>query len=315
MPGSFDEAVRGCKYVIHTAAPVIMSCPQRLAFSKIVWPTVRGMENVLAAVNRADSVERVVVTSSIAAVVGDWDERGKGHVFTEEDWTLNFSPDFAYGMSKTLSEWAAWAICAQQQRWSLVVINPAVVVGPPLAANKLSEAVVSTQYMLNSRLPIVPLIGFPTVDIADVAAAHTIAMVKRAASGRHILCERGVLLPEDVQWLRREFPQYSSPLPLVVLPFWLTLIIGWLFGLISPVALRAQYGKKPHMSSAKARRELGLDLIPYERSMRDMVARMETLDMLTPRRRGGGPGRAADTGREEKGDASQQLAAAKQHEQ
>ena len=44
--------------------------------------------------------------------------------------------------------------------------------------------------------------GFPTVDIADVAAAHTIAMVKRDASGRYILYERGVLLPEDIVWMR-----------------------------------------------------------------------------------------------------------------
>ena len=102
MVGQYLTQLKCRRYVIHTAAPVIMSCPQRLAFSKIVWPTVRGMENVLAAVNKADSVERVVVTSSIAAVVGDWEGRGKGHVFTEEDWTLNFSPEFAYGMCAAL---------------------------------------------------------------------------------------------------------------------------------------------------------------------------------------------------------------------
>ncbi|GAB4819940.1 hypothetical protein N2152v2_006986 [Parachlorella kessleri] len=273
------------------------------------------MQNVLAAVNKADSVERVVVTSSTAAVLGDGDERGKGHVFTEEDWTLNFSPDFAYGMSKTLSEWEAWSIYAQQKRWSLVVIIPATVVGPPLAANKLSEGVTSTQDMLNGRLSMFPPIGFLTVDIADVAAAHTIAMIKKEASGRYILCERGALLTENVQWMRQEFPQYSSsPLPLIVLPFWLALIMGWLLGIISPVTLRALYRKTPGISSAKARRELGLDLIPYERSMHDMVARLEALGMVTPRRMKGGPERTPGLAREGKVAASQQLAAAKQHE-
>ncbi len=44
--------------------------------------------------------------------------------------------------------------------------------------------------------------GFLTVDIADVAAAHTTAMIKKEASGRYILCGRGALLTENIQWMR-----------------------------------------------------------------------------------------------------------------
>ena len=43
-----------------------------------------------------------------------------------------------YFKAKTLSEWEAWALAAQQQRWSLVTICPSWVLGPPIAANKHS---------------------------------------------------------------------------------------------------------------------------------------------------------------------------------
>ena len=39
-------------------------------------------------VNATPSVRRVVLTSSVAAVYGDPDERGQHHLFTEADWAL-----------------------------------------------------------------------------------------------------------------------------------------------------------------------------------------------------------------------------------
>ena len=63
-PGSFDEAVRGCGVVFHTASPFQMSVedPQK----DLVEPAVQGTRNLLAAVNAAKSVQRVVLTSSCA---------------------------------------------------------------------------------------------------------------------------------------------------------------------------------------------------------------------------------------------------------
>ena len=49
-----------------------------------VRPAVRGTENVLNAVGKSDSVKRVVVTSSCAAIYGYPSD--KDGVFTEEDW-------------------------------------------------------------------------------------------------------------------------------------------------------------------------------------------------------------------------------------
>jgi dihydroflavonol-4-reductase len=71
----------------------------------LIKPAVQGTENVLSAVNATPSVERVVVTSSTAAVFTDATERGKGHVFTEQDWNISATPSrFPYFYSKKMAE-------------------------------------------------------------------------------------------------------------------------------------------------------------------------------------------------------------------
>lgn len=121
---SLEAAVKGCSYLIHTASPVIMTPPKgqargRLCLSlvllaiarirsvrlqqdpasnrvslasqereKLINPAITGVENALNAATKSGTVKRVVLTSSVAAVVGDNWERGANHVFTEADWNL-----------------------------------------------------------------------------------------------------------------------------------------------------------------------------------------------------------------------------------
>ncbi len=50
---------------------------------QLVGPAVEGTENVLGSVNRCPSVQRVVLTSSIAALYGDPWDKGKDHLYSE----------------------------------------------------------------------------------------------------------------------------------------------------------------------------------------------------------------------------------------
>ncbi len=71
----------------------------------LIKPAVMGTENVLNCVNATACVERVVVTSSTAAVFTDGTERGEGHVFTEADWNITATPvKFPYFYSKKMAE-------------------------------------------------------------------------------------------------------------------------------------------------------------------------------------------------------------------
>ena len=88
-----------------------------------------------------DSVERVVLTSSCAAIYGDADEceHAPNNTLTEAIWNNTSSPSHQpYSYSKTIAEREAWKLADTQMRWSLVVINPPVVLGPTVSGKSTS---------------------------------------------------------------------------------------------------------------------------------------------------------------------------------
>jgi hypothetical protein len=44
--------------VIHTAGVVSLNAPKKLAYLQVIEPTLRGIEHLLSAVNKAESVEK-----------------------------------------------------------------------------------------------------------------------------------------------------------------------------------------------------------------------------------------------------------------
>ena len=168
-PGSFDAAVAGCRYVIHVASPVLPRIPPGKGQELLIEPAVRGVENVLAAVAKSLSVEAVVVTSSIGALLGDNDEKGRGVAFTEADWAQTTSAErLPYNHSKRQAERRAWELHdAQPQgghRWRLATILPGFVVGPPASPDVPAEGVAFAKDLLTGRFwPAFPHAGFPFV--------------------------------------------------------------------------------------------------------------------------------------------------------
>lgn len=80
--------------MVHTASPVVMAVKKSEGMARIITPAVEGVRNVLGSATRVGGVRRIVMTSSVAAVVGDNFERGPDHVFTEDDWDLLATDDF-----------------------------------------------------------------------------------------------------------------------------------------------------------------------------------------------------------------------------
>ncbi|KAL3717131.1 hypothetical protein ACJRO7_008675 [Eucalyptus globulus] len=130
--GSFASAVNGCEAVFHTASPVLLSAsdPQR----ELVDPAVRGTLNVLRACAKFPSIKRVVITSSMAAVVYTGRPLTSG-VVLDKTWFSNPAiceeSKLWYQLSKTLAEKAAWDF-TNENGIDLVVINPGHVIGPLL---------------------------------------------------------------------------------------------------------------------------------------------------------------------------------------
>lgn len=137
----FDEAVKGVDAIEHTASPFHFNVTEP---DELIRPAVAGTRSVLeSALKHGSSVKRVVVTSSVAAIL---EMVPDAPVFTENDWN-NLSvqeietkgkgasvPDM-YRASKTLAERAAWAFVEENKGkigFDLVVINPPMVMGPVL---------------------------------------------------------------------------------------------------------------------------------------------------------------------------------------
>ncbi|KAI8471770.1 MAG: heme peroxidase-related protein [Monoraphidium minutum] len=284
--GAYDEALSGCSAVMHTASPYFLDCPPGKEEEMLIGPAIKGTENVLASVNRAQGITRVLVTSSIVGVWGDPDERGKGHVFTEDDWNRIAHPKrYPYFYSKMKAEERAYEMEREAGgRWSLVTLNPGVVWGPPVGKREDGESVKQMIDLLSGALwPWAPTLGTAVVDVRDVALAHCLALIKPAAKGRYLLVnqERGwYLLPDAARILKRSGAYARKWLPPMSPDYYGLCVFGPIMGCPVPIT-KATFKKRPLVSTAKAGRDLGItEWIPMQRSVLDMAEDLSAKGMV-----------------------------------
>ncbi len=266
--GSYDAAAQDCELVMHTASPFIIGGFAD-ANEALVRPAVEGTRNVLETCNRTASVKRVVLTTSIAAVFGDNQDlrKIKGGVFNEEHWNTSSSVAHQpYSYSKVAAEREAWKIAKAQQRWDLVCINPAFVLGPSLTKVSASTSIETIQNLGSGKLRAgVPRLLFSLVDVRDVAKAHILAGDTPGANGRHIIAAREASLLDMAKILARKFPKY--PFPKMEVPK----LAAWLFGPISSGISRkfvsTNVGWPLKLDNSRSKRELGLKYRPIETTL------------------------------------------------
>ncbi|TDR31806.1 NAD-dependent epimerase/dehydratase family protein [Hydromonas duriensis] len=258
--GDYDEAMKGCQVVFHTASPFVLNVqdPQK----DLVDPAVLGTRNVLESVNRCPSVERVVLTSSCAAIYGDNIDVANtpNNILTEEIWNTSSSLQHnPYSYSKTLAEAEAWKMAEAQNHWRLVVINPSLVIGPGINPNATSESFNLVRQFGDGRAKMgVPKFYIGVVDVRDVADAHVRAAFLPNAQGRHILSGHDTNLAEMAACLLPKFGN-SYPIPKRILPKWLVWLVGPLADkTFTREIIRRNVNIPWHADNSKSRRELGL---------------------------------------------------------
>ena len=274
--GSYDAAMAGCGTVFHTASPftVDVKDPQK----ELVDPAVKGTRNVLEAANRTKSVDRVVVTSSCAAIYGDNIDctKAPGGVLTEAVWNTSSSLEHgAYSYSKMLAEKAAWEIANKQDRWQLVAINPTLVVGPALQSKPTSESFSLVKQMGDGTLKMgSPRFGFGLVDVRDLAYAHLAAGFSDKANGRNIISGHESDLYEVSQLLKDKYGA-DYPLPRGVAPKWLVWIMApFAGGGMTRKIVSRNINIPWRGDNSKAKRELGVTYRPLQETMEDMFQQM-----------------------------------------
>ncbi|XP_054796680.1 phenylacetaldehyde reductase-like isoform X2 [Prosopis cineraria] len=207
--GSFDQAVEVCEGVFHTASPVAfyVKDPQ----TELIDPAVKGTLNVLKSCAKSPYVKRVILTSSLAAVVYNGRPMTP-EVVVDETWFSN--PDicrenkFWYALSKTLAEDAAWKF-SKENSIDMVALNPTVAIGPLLQPS-LNESSAAVLNIINGAKTF-PNLSFGWINVKDVANAHIQAFEISSASGRYCLVETTLHYSDVVKILLELYPTLQLP--------------------------------------------------------------------------------------------------------
>jgi nucleoside-diphosphate-sugar epimerase len=270
--GSFAQAMEGCTVVFHTASPFTLNVedPQK----ELIDPAVKGTENVLQQAQKTPTVQRVVLTSSCAAIYTDASDTAQAPEggLTEAHWNETASLEYQpYSYSKTLAERRAWELAQAQQQWELVTINPSFVLGPALQKGDVTSESYNVLRQLGdgTMKQGVPRMGIGLVDVRDVAEAHYRAAFTPAAQGRYITSGHNTDFLEIAQQL---LPRYgdSYPIPRKALPKWLLLLIGPMVDKsFSRKMIRRNVNVPFRVNNQKIKKELDLNFRPMRETVED----------------------------------------------
>jgi nucleoside-diphosphate-sugar epimerase len=270
----WQQAVEGCTYVLHVASPFPAAQPKDP--DELIVPAREGTLRVLRAALDA-GVERVVLTSSVAAIAGG--AKGPGPL-TEQDWTELETPGLSpYVQSKTIAERAAWDLVRERgQEERLAVVNPGAILGP-LLSDDPSFSLQAIQRLLDG-MPGVPRIGFSFVDVRDVAALEVAAMTAPEAGGeRFIAVDEFRWMAEVAATLRERLGPAAAKVPTRTAPNLLVRALALFDPSVRTIS--NQLGKKLAYSSEKSRTKLGWTPRPVEQSILDTAESMIEKGLVT----------------------------------
>lgn len=252
----WDKAMEGVRYLQHTASPFVLTMPKDK--NELVGPAVAGTERALHAALKS-GVERIVLTSSMAAIAYGHDKT-RTAPFTADEWSqIEARPQNAYIESKTRAERRAWEIMdAAGRHDDLAVINPSVILGPLLDEDEGTSAVLIKRLM-NGSIPAAPRIPITCVDVRDVAEAHLLAMTRPEAGGKRFpMGESALHFIDAAMLLREHYPKHR--IPRFEIPDWLVRLYGLFDRDVRDNVGELGYAKRLDSSAAIAL--LGHDLIP-----------------------------------------------------
>jgi dihydroflavonol-4-reductase len=258
-------AMRGARTVFHVAGRVSYQPSQRAEIERV---NVGGTEAVVGAA-RAEGIETLVVTSSIAAIGGSAARRS-----ADEDapWDPRLDRQ-AYASSKRRAERLALAAASDAMR--VVAVNPSVVVGwPDPGVSAGGRRIIA---FLEGRVRGLIRWGFNVVDVRDVAEGHVLGCERGRSGERYILGGENLTLEQFAAVLAeisgRPGPRWVVPRPLA----WLAALgheASCALVRRPPVVTREmlRYARRwAFYDSGKARRELGYNPRPVREALSGAV--------------------------------------------
>ncbi len=265
----WSDALAGVDVLMHTASPFPGEQPDDP--QELIRPAVDGTMRALKAA-KAAGVERVILTSSVAAVYKDPSASSTASL-DEHNWTdPNASNVTAYEASKTLAERAAWDFVADNPEMKLTTVNPGGVLGPALDAN-YGTSLELLERVLDGTDPMVPNLTFSFVDVRDVAKIHVAAMDRPESIGERYIAVAGMMsMPEAAKMLAAEFP--DRKIATRVAPDWLIKFMARFMPVLKSLA--DSLGRTSTVDGSKAAKEFGFDYIPVRQATLDAARFIDT---------------------------------------
>jgi dihydroflavonol-4-reductase len=274
-PETLAAAVAGCRYVFHVAADYRLWVPDAAAMRRV---NIDGTLALLAAA-RAAGVERVVYTSSVAAL----GLRTDGLPADETTPVDVAHLAGVYKRSKYDAEQVVKQLAAAGQE--IVIVNPSTPVGPgdvkPTPTGKM------VRDAANGKMPAYVDTGLNVVHVDDVADGHWLALQHGRRGESYILGGQDLFLRELLAMIAR---QRHRRRPLLRLPIAPLMPLAWamerLSGftgktpLMTPDMLRMAR-KKMFFCSTKATAELGYRPRPAAEAVADALDWFAVQGMLT----------------------------------
>ena len=222
---AYDEAVKGVKYILHIASPVIKGegfTPDQFE-THLIQPAMKGTTSILSAAYKAPGIKRIVITSSEVAII-PWEEFIAKEVDTvfDDKYEIPFpagpySHVFeAYAAGKVRALVATKEFVAEKKpEWDVINIMPSFVIGdnemitdPKLVADGTVAAAFAQVLGGDSGWGAVPS---TSVHVADIARLHVEALNPKIEGNQSFLAvsegERGTRWEEAIEIVNRNFPE------------------------------------------------------------------------------------------------------------
>ncbi|KAJ5824689.1 NAD-dependent epimerase/dehydratase [Penicillium robsamsonii] len=220
---AFDGKLNGVDYVLHLASPLPHGTDKQAYFP----PAVKGTTALLKAAAKVPTIKKVVVTSSIAALIPMSGIPAGGVIKEDNDWdfSVDENGDFEvpqnpaatamrlYMASKLLANNATWEFReTAKPQYALVTLHPAFVYGHNLVQSSADGIKMGS----NSGLWDLIMKGDATrstvgVHIQDVAEAHIKALDPKIVDGsKYLLAGPKTTGPEVARIVRRLYPDSGA---------------------------------------------------------------------------------------------------------
>ncbi|CDW88524.1 nad-dependent epimerase dehydratase [Stylonychia lemnae] len=150
----------------------------------------------------------------------------------------------------------------------MVVINPALVLGPALVQTDFSSGLIIRKIM-TGEIPGAPKILMPIVDVRDVALAHLRAIqVKEAANQRFIVSDSSLWFKDIILTLAAKYPE-GFKINTSDIKYCTMKIASWFDA--SAKTLIGYWGVDYQLDNSKSKSILGLEYTPATEAIVEMA--------------------------------------------